>query len=65
MYFAMTTVVNLDDMQKKSLMETAQGSFFDQITANIMSQRCSSLFPNLFSVMIESIAFSADSETGK
>lgn len=23
MYFAMTTVVNLDDMQKKSLMETA------------------------------------------
>lgn len=47
-------------------METAQGLFFGQITANMMSQRCSSLSPNLFCVMVESIAFThADSETGK
>lgn len=47
-------------------METAQGLLVDQITARIMSQRCSYLFPNLFSVMIESNAFThADSEIGK
>lgn len=52
--------------KKKSLMETAQGLLVDQITARIMSQRCSYLFPNLFSVMIESISFThADSEIGK
>jgi len=47
-------------------MEIAQGLFFDQITANLMSQRSSSLLPYLSSVIIESIAFThADSEIGK